>query len=328
MNKLAFYSLLIIIFLGCEYSPSGSNYIESNTELDGIDFSISIPSAEIIDETLKVGGIINIDYEIDIGDKRLEKVEAWIDDDTLNNLWANNVYLNLTESVPLNTQLFVDGMHSLNFRVTTNSGRDNILDKLGGEQLESFYTMHFYIDNAPPKGVQITSIENSGGELLINFEKSLSYNFDHYLLFKQGGNLPNRIYSITNSPIHDRSNVTISDTNYVGGRYEYFVRVAGDQEFNNGEKVVFEDDYPRIISADTTDKQVTLTWTKCRYPQNFNFYRVRSDWNLEFFISDINDTTLTFSYASFPNLTILDLLTSGTASSSFDGAKTRDIYYF
>lgn len=325
-KSILIFALLLLI--SCQYSPSGTNFVVSPTEIQELDLDVTISPSIVINNIAKTGGGVSISFNLITGNKSLINSHIWVDDDSTNSIWGKNGWFNFEESAYLNTHYFQDGLHYLNIEIVSSTGRQNVLDKLGGEILTTRYTFPFFIDNSAPEGVNITNVQHTKDKLLLSYEQSESFNFEYYYVFKKWPN-STQIYTVNRNPIVNRNQTTIIDSSYVGGRVEYTVRVYGNNDSGAGEPFVYEDTYPQIIHADTLNKVATLTWTKCKYPNNFGFYRVRSDWNKEFYIYSINDTSFSFSYENLPSLTHLELVTSSTLNGYYDGGSiTRDIYNF
>lgn len=320
----------LILFLSCKYSPSGSNFIESETEFSDISFDVSITPSRIVEDTLKISEGVQFEYSIDLANKYIHGFEYWVDDDTLKKLWGNNGYSGAEGKLGMNTTVLEDGLHTANFKITTNSGRQNILDQLGGELLEFNYSIQFFVDNSEISPVQITSVEKIDGELVLNWEKSRRQKFkSYYVSYAFVENGINYSGFVRNGVIEDQTITTLADRNYIGGIRNY--RVAVNEDYLNGSNIsanstlyAYEDSYPTIVAADTSGGFLTITWRKCDYPKSFSSYSIQAS-NKFFTFENINDTTYTFSYRATPSEIILK--TNGFYTDNTEG-QTIDTYNF
>ena len=161
--------LLVLIILGCNYSPNGSNYIQSETDISPSIFSPTISPSAFIDDTLNVYGGVQIDFNIELNGKYLKGINYWLDDDTLSQ-WADyddNYYRSLP--IGLNTNTISDGVHTLHFEFTTNTGRNNVADLLQAEYLVYRDSIQFIVKNGPPAAPRILDMQNVNGSLSINW---------------------------------------------------------------------------------------------------------------------------------------------------------------
>lgn len=320
----------LILFLSCKYSPSGSNFIESETEFSDISFDVSITPSRIVEDTLKISEGVQFEYSIDLANKYIHGFEYWVDDDTLKKLWGNNGYSGAEGKLGMNTTVLEDGLHTANFKITTNSGRQNILDQLGGELLEFNYSIQFFVDNSEISPVQITSVEKIDGELVLNWEKSRRQKFkSYYVSYAFVENGINYSGFVRNGVIEDQTITTLADRNYIGGIRNY--RIAVNEDYLNGSNIsanstlyAYEDSYPTIVAADTSGGFLTITWRKCDYPKSFSSYSIQAS-NKVFTFENINDTTYTFSYRATPSEIILK--TNGFYTDNTEG-QTIDTYNF
>lgn len=323
-------SFFLIFFFSCKYSPSGSNFIESESEISDISFTVGVTPSKVIDDTLKVSGGVQFEYSIELGNKYLYRFEYWVDDDTLNQVWRNNGYPGSGGSLGMNTTILEDGLHTANFKVITNSGRQNILDQLGGEFLEFNYSIQFFVDNSDVSPVQIKSVEKIDGELVLNWEKSRRQNFEsYYMMYEYVENNINYSNFVRNGVIEDQSITTLADRNYVGGKRNYRVHVNEAYVGNPNTRAasdlfIYEDSYPTIVSADTSGGVITITWRKCEYPKSFSSYSIEAS-NKFFTFENINDTTTSFNYRTTPTQIILK--TNGFYTDNNEG-QTIDTFTF
>lgn len=291
------FLLLTLIATNCKYSPSGSNYNELSDEIDPITYNISITPSLEVNDTIKVSGGININYNFDIGDKELDEFRMWLDEDSSRNL-ANASWHELKETIWFDTRHFDDGLHSLNFKVKTSTGTESITDKMRLNRVEWKVTMPIWFDNAEVSSVPVTSIERRDGSLKIEWEKYERPNFQNYNLWRGSYNIINNFeshYSVNNDRKENQSFNSVFDAAYIGGVAHYQIYVL-DNNHNGAAStpVKYEDSYPQIIKADTVNNQIRLTWSQCRYPSNFGEYKLENRYSNDSWTFDnISDTTFT-----------------------------------
>ncbi|MEO9887729.1 MAG: hypothetical protein ABJR05_17010 [Balneola sp.] len=302
MKSIVFF-FFVLITLGCSYSPNGSNYINSETDITPINISYSISPSAAIDDTLHVYGGIQIDFDIELNGKFLEGMNYWLDNDTLSQ-WADydDSYYRSTP-IGLNTNTISDGFHALHFEFTTNSGRKNVADLLGSEYVVYRDSIQFIVENNPPSAPRILEMQKSDGDLLINWTTYRGLLFKNYYISRQYTE-NNITYTdfIPNGVVDDQSVSIITDKHFLGGEFSYIVTVLTEKGNTTSDPFIYSDEYPQIQNVVVSDSEILVEWTRCKYPGSFAKYEIfaplQSKSDIIINIESIIDTSVTFGYDS------------------------------
>ncbi|WP_020401680.1 hypothetical protein [Gracilimonas tropica] len=274
------YILLTLLFFlfSCRYSPNGTNFVESETSIQPIQFDAQISPTFVIDDTTKVYDGIEISYSIDLDNKLLRGINYWLDDDTLSD-WADyDDYSYQHGPISMNTNMESNGPHVLHFEFTTSSGRENVADLLGAETILYRDSIEFVIDNGPATPVPITDIENVNGEIVISWKKYRRPLFDEYRVQKEIESNGTFITNIVpDGVIEDRFVESITDKSYIGGTVRYKVMVNYFNQYATGSEVEYNDTYPQIENVEVKGNELFIKWNKCKYPSNFSNYEIQAD---------------------------------------------------
>ncbi|HEX6983074.1 MAG TPA: hypothetical protein VF181_09960 [Balneolaceae bacterium] len=276
--KRRFILLLLIslVTTSCTYSPNGSNFIEISKKVDPIQAEINFSPVFVDADTFKIYSNVRVDYNFELGDKVLRRMQVWFGNDTLID-FPRNGSLNQYHTFSLRTSNYPDGVRKLNFRVLTSSATNSIADLSGAEVAVFEKSWLMEIDNAPPTGVPIISAERKNGSLELRWKMYKRPNFERYLPRRgeyDGKNFSPYVF-FNDYRITNRGVTSAFDRLYIGGTAYYRVVISPVDIFPQGYGPVFkfEDEYPQFIKIDTVGSKLRFTWSSCKYPANFGFYR-------------------------------------------------------
>ncbi|MGE5797502.1 MAG: hypothetical protein ACM34N_12015 [Ignavibacteria bacterium] len=267
---------MLFSIYSCEFSPTGSNYVEITPEIQPAYINLDFNS-----DTVKIWGEKNISYNINISGLQLRRVKIFFDD------------VLLTQTSQLNGDFYFDSekysnsAHKLKIEVTSSSGTGSISDKLGVETVLFVKEWVLVIDNAKPVRLAITSIEPYEGRLKITWEKYENFNFEFYSL-----NLNGFFLTI----IYDQEKNYWIDSNYVSGPINYSVNVTAAGQVGIGNACNYFSGNPEVFADVNDSGKVNLSWTKNLFYNNFEYYQVRRVFNENSIktiatLYGINDTT-------------------------------------
>lgn len=296
--RLSLLLLLILCIEGCTYSPSGSNFLDIPNEVEPVQVFVNLSPVYENADTFNVFSSVKIDYNFEIGDKEIREILFWLDSDTLID-FPKNGPLDQSNTFFLNTKNYPDGVQKLNFRLLTSSATNSLSDRMGAEIVPFEGSWILNIDNAPPTGVPIISAERKDGSLELRWEKYQRPDFSLYL--PRRGEYNGLEFSpfvfFDDYRITERDVTSAFDRLYVGGIAYYRIEISPVDIFPRGFGQVFkfEDEYPQFTKIDTTvANKLKFTWSSCKYPLNFGFYRLEEigsgkSWTF----TNVADTTFT-----------------------------------
>ncbi len=300
--------LLVILSISCKFSPSGEHFIETETEVDPVTGNITIDPFYLINDTAYVFDTILINYSFDVGEKDVYDLDIWFDDDSLNRINRN---FDLSNTIYYSTSNLADGLHYLNIRLQTTSGRGTISDQLGIEFLNYRVSIPLRFDNhEPPTPTPISTLSEEHGQLAISWLPYVRPRFYSYNLVRRSPQAPNNI-SIHATGLRDDTKYL--DESYIGGTAFYSLGIRDDVfgAPTYSDTVTYVDSYPTFTSADTVGSNLVLTWSTCKYPSSFNSYVISNiTTNEGWTIREINDTTLTTSLDPFDRPQVFTIRTT------------------
>lgn len=242
MLKINLFFILFILFglIGCEYKPTGTNFVEKEL-LDG-DINWFLPA---LDEEFLIYDYLDIPYNFALDNLDLEKITF--------NLGSSRVAQSFTNqgSFRINASDFPDGNYILEARLRTESTSNSLADYLDNEQYLTTLQWPVIIDNSPLPQVQITSIERFEGKLKICWEQYEGILFENYKL--RIGN--DDIY------LYDQFNSCYIDTLFCGGNIECRVMLYAHDDCMYSDIVEYTDWQPENIAYTfDEDNKLILNW--------------------------------------------------------------------
>lgn len=280
---------LIFLLHSCEFNPTGTNFIDIPQEqpVANINLNFSI-------DTIKVWGETNFNYSIDIGERKIDSVNLYVD----NKLFASksssvgNIFFNSNE--------YSNNSHKLKIEIIASSGTGSISDVLGAEKAIFTKEWTLIIDNQTPGSLKITSAGPSNGRLKIQWQKYYKFNFQFYSLYKN---------DVLVTILKNQNINTWTDSDYVCGKAEYRVDITAANQVGVGNVLNYDGNYSRIINLTVTDSnKVKLVWSKNIFYNNFGSYAVYRGYYTPgkqiIVLKNINDTTYIDEYPVFGKETI------------------------
>ena len=281
LRNITFLFAFSLAFMQCEYSPTGSNfqYREIPEPLLYIDLNAST-------DTITVWGQATLSYNLDLLGRSFYEGELLLD-----NLQIHTFY-EPSGSYSFSTNTYLLDTLSLVINGYSSTGSNSLADLTGIEYLffEREYTL--IIDNRPPQALSIVDVTSESGELVITWEKFEGNGFVRYNINKgrpQSGGYINEQHLYSSFDINQTSMV---DTTYLGGPAYYGVNIISDLGYAEGVFAFYEEPKPQFYpSTDTNYTGIPLSWSPCRYPQNFSEYNIQVDNEVIFSTESINDTS-------------------------------------
>lgn len=285
-NSFFYFFLITGLFLllnSCEYQPKDDFFSDVSVRDSAnisVDLDTTSPFFDLRDKTL-------FSFHVQTGDLKLLSVRVFVDDLELMN------YSAVSGVFQLDNMSYSNGEHKLDVVVTTHSGTGSLADLLNAEGFIFTRSWNFFVDNAAPNPVNITSIFNDNGLLKIEWDQYTRINFQKYEVFKVLNNGSDLSLGIISSADHN----FFYDSAFIGGTVSYKVRVFSLQErAAEGTVTTFADEIPVISARSLKGSLVELSWNKCRYNKAFKNYTISPYGKPTQTISDVNTTSIAGDY--------------------------------
>jgi len=277
---LIFFTYFLLL-LTCEYSPTGSNY--QHKEIPEPILYIDLNSST---DTIAVWGQATLAYNLDLLGRRFYEGEILLGNVRIHSFNQPIGYHSF------NTDDYISDTLSLIIKGYSSSGSNSLADLAGIEYLyfEREYTL--IVDNRPPEPLSIVDISTESGDLVITWGKFEGNGFVRYNIYKgqpQSGGYINEQYL---SSSFNENQTSLIDTTYLGGPAYYRVDIISELGASEGAFILHDEPKPQFYtSSDTNYIGIPLTWSPCKYPQNFSRYDILVESEVIFSTEIINDTS-------------------------------------
>lgn len=267
--------LILVILFSCKYSPADIPETEV-APLSGND-TIILFNFQPERDTIKVYKSATLQYNINTLEKKLYKVEFYLND-VLLDIQEN---LNSTPyNFDFNTTEFTNGVYTLRILIYTSSTGQSLADKLGATGLLFEVKWPLLIDKTEPRVLKFISIDSVENGVKITWEKFNHLSFQSYKLIKYSAPLGlNKTLTIIDDPGIN----SFTDTEYLEG-----MAITYDLRLNDNWSV--KKDYSEIPPKPTVvfikNFEVEVSW---KPPRNINF--------LDYYYVHVNKATVTIDQA-------------------------------
>jgi len=276
MNKLKSILLLtsVFLFVACEFSPTGTNFLELTPPEDNIPIEISLNDVNPSD-TIYV--YRNTSFSINIKSfKDLIKAEVLMDGQLYTNMWNN------TLSFSVNPDQLTEGVHKLTINAAFTSGTGSLAEMMGMEGYTGDLSWNIRV---------IPNLEN-------HFKLGYRINKDGFLEVFWNNIVPeNMIEKYTvHSGLTQKADITISDPKqksfvdygYVCGYVYYEVTTYLKDGYLLRQQLTLEKPTPAVYSENLGLNNLRIYWDKPFANGRFNL-----TCDSKIIASGITDTTIT-----------------------------------
>jgi hypothetical protein len=289
IRHLSSFLVTLLVFIQCEYSPTGSNFQEKEIPEPIIYIDLNNSA-----DTVSAWGFTTLAYDLNLLGRDFYGGELLLDSVLIHS------FTQLKGSYSLNTYDFVQDTLSLIIRGVSKTGSNSLADIVGAEYLSFELEYILTIDNRPPRPLFMKGISTRSGDMVISWEKFNRNGFIRYNIDKgqaiSGGNIDERHLT----SVFDGNTTTVIDSTYLGGPAYYRVNVISALGQSQGEYFYYIEGQPVFYpSTDTNYSEIPMHWTPCLYPQNFSKYEITKDDNTIFSTGDINNTSFVDSDVAF-----------------------------
>jgi len=276
MNKLNFILLLaaFFLFVGCEYDPTGKNFIELTPPEDNIPVEISLNDVNPSD-TIYV--YRNTSFSIKINSsKGLLKAEVLMDGQVYANMWNN------TLSFSVNPGQLTEGVHKLTVNAAFSSGTGSLADMMGMEGYKGDLSWNIRVipnlENYFKLGYRI----NKDGFLEVFWNNIAPESFIEKYTVHSG------LTQNTDITISDPKQKSFVDYGYVCGHVYYEVTTYLKDGYSLRQQLSFDKPTPGVYFENLGLDNLRVYWNKPFANGRFNL-----TCDSKIIASGINDTTIT-----------------------------------
>ena len=195
------------------------------------------------------------------------KVSLYIDSQLVNQT-TNLVYIGF------NSESFPDGVHQIKIEFLVPTGSGSLADKFGAEYFAIEKQFPAYIDNREPVNPpELGAISLVNTRPVLKWNKYEYYNFQDYRIYRKFLNVnTDSLLAV----IKNRNITEYADSTYLGGNVQYKIELAAKSKklsspYSNFEGSIATLSSPAIIS----NNHIQLTWSRCEYDANFEYYEIR-----------------------------------------------------
>ena len=284
----------VIFFTRCEYQPHG-DYLADVKPPDSSFIQIDLDPADSVFYIFKPS---YLNYNIQLGDKRLLKAELYIDEELHYEFRSN------PGSFVIDPYNFEAGIYELDLILYTSSGSGSLADTLGVEGYVFEYSWRAVMETAAPIPSAITDISVVEGRLKISWEKNEQLNFKNYRL--------SRSWHPQNGPdadghllIYDRDQNWYIDSTYLGDWAYYSITVESYSEGYgaSSESILIDYPTPNLNMEVDEDYNISYSWNACSLYANLNQYELQitsfSPDSILYQTSDPSDTSFSIEGGLF-----------------------------
>lgn len=279
--------LFAILVSACEFEPDGEAFVEiAPPSGDGISISLNLIDNN---DTIDLYTDAQLTFSILSGQKTVISASIFLNDEHQLTYRSNSgVYY-------IRSRQLGSGFHKMRIEVTTRSNSGSLADAAGLEEVSIWREWILNIDVTPPSPQEFIAIGNVDGTVSLEWDAYQRPNFEQYRVVKhcwinQTRNEPCRSYVIT-----DPLQTSIADTTNIGARTSYSLIVTASGISTEGPQSTLEAfDRFQVNFVQTDDNQFSFEWTPPELSENFAYYEVRVNNQDRTIVTDINDTT--FSY--------------------------------
>lgn len=263
-------ALFLVQLTGCDflqYEPSGEYEVDFTPP--------TVPAIDVdfdaADDTLGAWGRATFAYHFDLDGRTYAETVVYLD---------GAVLLTTHDPAPfiVDTRTLTDGAHSFVIEVRAHSGTGSLADRLGAEIAFVRREKVLVVDNAPPQALAVREVRPAEGRLRVTWEPYRRYNFQSYVLYRTRGFTGHDGEVVWLEParaviIDDASQTTWLDSTYIGDPVRYHVEVRAADVHRAGSATPFYSP-PPSVSTTSVDGTITLTWSRSRFPANFDRYEI------------------------------------------------------
>lgn len=275
--------------VSCEYEPPKEYFNDISSTSPFKDISINLMDKT---DTIILISYTTFNYNIQLNKGQYSyKTSIFMDDKEINNLGST------IGSFYLISSDFENGSHKLTLKVTTNTGTLSLADHAKAEALVYSRTWTLIVDNSLPKGLAITRISDTNGQVKVEWEKNGSYNFKSYRLFRNV--YLSEDYSTIEllATIKNADSTTFIDDSYIGGLVNYYVENSSVDHVLNGPSSSYNQPYSTIKRVtQLRGDSIKICWNRTNYWNNFLRYELIQTNTAQTVLSfdNLRDTTISF----------------------------------
>jgi len=258
--------IILIFFLSCnlfEYEPY-------STELTNVPppqpNNISIDISGSLD-TLNAWDYVTINYSIQNDSIQDVNVSLYVDTQLVAQT-SNPTYIGF------NTESFSDGLYQIRMEFLIPTGSGSLADKLGAEYYSTEKQFPIYIDNREtvyPPELEAISLVNT--RPLLKWNEYEYHNFQEYKIYRK---LKDANTDSLLLVIKDRNITEYTDSTYLGGNVRYKIELGAKSKILSSNYSDFAGNISTLANpAIIPDNHILLTWSRCDYDSNFDYYEIR-----------------------------------------------------
>lgn len=267
--------LLLIVLFSCKYSPA--DIPESAVApLSGND-TIILFNLQPDRDTIKVYKSTTLQYSINTLEKKLYKVEFYLNDELLD---IQENFNTMPYNFEFNINDYNNGTYNLRILIYTSSTGQSLAEKVGAMGLLFEVKWPLLIDRTDPRELKFISIDTVDNGVKITWEKFKHLSFQSYKLIKFSAPLEiNKTLTLVDDP--DRNSFT--DTEYLPGmKISYELRLNDNWPV----KIDYSEAPPKPTVTFVKNFEVDVSW---KAPRNISF--------LDYYYVHLNQSTVTLDQA-------------------------------
>jgi hypothetical protein len=248
---------LLIFLFSCKFSPDDIPETEV-PPLSGND-TIILFNFQPDRDTIKVYKSATLQYNINTLEKKLYKVEFYLNNELLD---IQEDFNTIPYNFEINTTGFNNGIYNLRILIYTGSNGQSIADKVGAMGLLFEVKWPLRIDKTEPRALKFISIDTVKNGVRISWEKFKHLSFQSYKLIKFSAPLElNKTLIIVNDP--DINSFT--DTEYLPG-----MKITYELRLNDSwpVKMDYSEIPPKPSVTFVNNFEVAVSW---KAPRNISF---------------------------------------------------------
>ena len=277
MNKLNFMLLAtILLFVACEYSPNGSNFLDLTPPEDYIPVEISLND---IDPSNTIYLYQPTSFSIKINSpKDLKQVVVLLDEEEeLVNMWGNSIgFMFYPDQVD-------EGVHTLTISAAFSSGTGSLAEMMGMEGYAGELSWNIHVIHNPQDRFEVDYRLNKEGFLELFWDNAVPDSFIESYTIHSG------LTQETDITIHNAKQKSFVDYGYVCGYAVYVVKTQLKDSVVFHQTLSIDTPTPAVYFEDLGINNLRVYWDKPFANGRFNI--ITDDTNT--IASAIQDTSIT-----------------------------------
>jgi len=275
-----------LFFVSCEYEPKDNIYKEVDKNGRQV-VTINLADAK---DTIILDGTTYFKLDYNLGSLNYWYALIYVD-----SLLIDSLNYDHSEFFTIDPKDFDYGYKTLKVKAVTNSGTNSLADLNSAESMTTTKKWVLGIDNYPI-ATHMLDVKAVDGKIKFTWNKYTRLKFESYLIYSNTVGVGDGMVYLKEIP--NRGDTVFTDDYYVGGNTVFGVCIKVKEQYSPMAEIVYLDSTPGLYPLQVlADNKIKLTWSKCRYPGNFNKYSLSRSYfnNADYFeSSDINDTSAVF----------------------------------